>query len=347
MLRAAIALGMLILASAAPAGAEDSVRNIYLAHGQVQNAVVDPAAFITSEFRRKVAALSGGALNVGLFPDEQLGGNRDMAKLVSDGVVQSGLITVGGIAPFYPLITVTGMPFALDSAQAAYALYDGPFGRALIADMERRTNFVVLGFGDAGGLHIFTNSRHPVRSPADMAGLKIRAIPGYESLDAMIRSLGATPVKVSSREELQSLSAGIVDGQMNPASVVLSRRYDQVQTHATLTRHLYAPYVWVYNRDAFAQLSPAEQAILRQAARQAVLAGRAMSDRLDRSDRGMAGLGKRLDVYTPSPAERAAFKAICQPKVAEALSKTLGPDGVALLAQFMDAARAANGVSHR
>ena len=258
------------------------------------------------------------------------------------GVIHSALVTVGGIAPFYHQIVVTGMPFALDSPKAAYALYDGPFGRLLAEDMERRAGVVVLGFGDAGGLHIITNSRHPVRSPTDMGGLKIRSIPGYESLDAMIRGLGAIPVKVSSREELQSLGAGIVDGQMNPASVVVSKHFDQVQAFATLTDHLYAPYVWIYNRDAFARLSESEQSTVREAARQAVMAGRAMSLQLEQSQQGEDGLGKRLKVYSPSKEERAAFKAACQPMVAEALAKTLDEDGKHMLADFMEAARIAN-----
>jgi TRAP-type C4-dicarboxylate transport system substrate-binding protein len=340
--RAGFALVMLLAVAALPARAADKVVDVFIAHAQPQDANADPAAIMVSEFRRRLGELSGGTLKAGIFPDGQLGGNRDMAQLVSKGVIQSALVTVGGIAPLYPLITVTGMPFALDSIEAAYALYDGPFGQSLAADMERRTGLVVLGFGDAGGLHILTNSRRPVRSPTDLAGLKIRTIPGYKSLDAMIRGLGAKPVNVSSREEFQSLEAGIIDGQMNPASVVVARRYDQVQAHATLTGHLYAPYVWIYNRDAFIRLSAAEQEAVREAARRAVAAGRALSAQLDQSERGAAGLGKRMRIHVPSAAERAAFKASCQPAVAEALGKTLGDEGVNLLADFMTAARQAN-----
>ena len=292
MARLLIPLLMLVVAIALPARAEDVPLDIALAHAQPQDAATDPAAAIASEFRHRLGELSGGALRVGIFPDGQLGGNRDMAKLVMQGVISSALVTVGGIAPFYPLITVTGMPFALDNPEAAYALYDGPFGRALAADMERRTGVVVLGFGDAGGFHVITNSRHPIHSPADMAGLKIRTIPGYDALDAMIRGLGAIPVKVSSREEFQSLETHIIDGQTNPPSVVLGRHYYHVQTYATLTGHLYAPYVWIFNRDAFNRLSAAEQDQVREAARLAITAGRALSGRLDHSELGAAGLGK-------------------------------------------------------
>jgi len=342
MARFVISLLLLTIAATLPARAGDRPLDIVLAHAQPQDAGHNPAAAAASEFRHRLAELSGGSLRAAIFPDGQLGGNRDMAKLVAQGVIQSALVTVGGIAPFYPLITVTGLPFALDSPEAAYALYDGPFGHALAADMERRTGLVVLGFADAGGLHVITNSRHPVRSPADLAGLTIRTIPDYPPLDATIRGLGATPVKVSSREEFQSLEAGIIDGQTNPPSVVIAQHFYHVQAYATLTGHLYAPYVWIFNRDAFNRLSPAEQEQLREAARLGVAAGRALSARLDRSGQGAEGLDTHMEVYAPNPAERAAFKAATQPKVAAALTATLGEDGVRLLTAFTDAARRAN-----
>jgi TRAP-type C4-dicarboxylate transport system substrate-binding protein len=326
--------------------AEDGPIVIALAHAQAQDATADPAAAMASEFRRQLDGLSGGSLKGAIYPDSQLGGNRDMAKLVAKGVVQSALVSVGGVAPLYPPIAVTAMPFALDNPEAAYALYDGPFGQALSSDIESKSDLLVLGYGDSGGMHILTNSTHPVHSPADMAGLKIRSIPGYEALDVMIRAMGATPVNVSSREELPSLEAHAIDGQMSSAISVLSRHYDLVQGYATVTGHLYAPYVWIYNRAAFAKLSLDQQAMVREAARRAIAAGRSLSARLEVSNRGTAGLSKRMDAVVLTPDERAAFKAVTQPKVAEALDKTLGEEGVRLRADFMAAAAKAN-ASHR
>ncbi|KIL99800.1 TRAP-type transport system periplasmic component predicted N-acetylneuraminate-binding protein [Paramagnetospirillum magnetotacticum MS-1] len=333
------ALLLLALFAAPPGLAQTS---IHLAHGQPQDSSVDPAAAAASQFRRSLDELSGGTLKAAIFPDGQLGGNRDMAGLVAKGVLHSALVTVGGLAPLYPLAAVTGMPFALDRPQAAYALYDGEFGRMLAADIEARTGLVVLGFADAGGMHVLTNSRRPIREPADMVGLKIRTIPGYEALDAMIRALGAQPVKVSSREEFQALEMGVIDGQMNPPSVVLGRRYHHVQSYATLTSHLYSPYVWIYNRAAFEKLSPAEQQAVRDAARRAVAAGRDLTGQLDHSERGSDGLSRRLTVQPLTVEARQAFKAATQDKVAEVLTTRLGEDGTRMLAEFMRAAAKAN-----
>lgn len=316
--------------------------DIHLAHAQPQSADSDPAAATASAFRKSLPELSGGTLRVAIFPEGQLGGNRDMAALVAKGVIHSALVTVGGLAPLYPPIAVTAIPFALDNPEAAEALFDGPFGQAMAADIEKRTGLMVLGYADPGGMHALTNSKRPIRTPADMAGLKIRTIPGYDAMEAMIRALGAKPVKVSSKEELSSLEAGIIDGQTNPPTVILSRRYHLVQHYATLTAHLYSPYVWVFNRAAFDTLEEGQRAALLEAAKRAVAAGRELGDKVDHSEWGTAGLGRRMQVTPLGPAERAAFAAATRGPVTDALARKMGDQDAGLIADFLDAARIAN-----
>ena len=314
---------------------------MFLAHTQRQDAATIPAAAMAAEFKREVERRTAGRVKIGIFASGQLGGNRDMVRLVGRNIVQSAFVTIGGIAPLYPPIAVIEMPFALTSPEAAYRVFDGPFGRRLAADMERRTGLTVLGFGDGGGFFAITNSRHPVRSPADMRGLKIRTIPGFEPLDAMIRSLGAIPVQVSSREEFTALASGVVDGQMNPPVTVLANRYDEVQRYVTLTAHLYAPLVWIFNREALATLDAADQEAVRQAAARALSAGRTVARAIEVSELGLPALRRRMEVTVPTAADREAFKAATQPAVAEVIAKSLGEDGSRLLADFLAAANSA------
>jgi tripartite ATP-independent transporter DctP family solute receptor len=324
-----------------PAEADDkpTVKQFFLAHTQRQDPATVPAAAMAAEFKRQVEERTAGRVKVGIFPSGQLGGNRDMARLVGSNIVQSAFVTVGGVAPLYPSIAVIQMPFVLPTAAVAYRVFDGPFGQHLAKDMEQRTGLTVLGFGDGGGFFAITNNRHPVHSPRDMQGLKIRTIPGFKPLDAMIRSLGATPVEVSSREEFTALASGVVDGQMNPPVTVLANRYDDVQKFVTLTAHLYAPVVWICNHDALAGLEPADQDAVRQSAALALAAGRGVARALEASERGLPALQRRMEVTVPTPAERQAFKAASQPAVAEAIAKMLGDDGSKLLAEFMAAAK--------
>ena len=200
-------------------------------------------------------------------------------------------------------------------------------GRTASSDMEAKTGFVILGFGEPGGLQIITNSKRPILHPQDMAGLKIRSVPGLGSLDAMIRSLEAKAVKVSSREEYNALGSGVVDGQMLPTSMVLGRRFDEVQKYATLTFHLYSPYVWLFNRHAFDALSPEHRALIRDSAKAAIAQGYEAARTWENSESGLRLLRQRMKVMDLSSSQRAEFAAITQPAVKADLMKTLGHDG--------------------
>lgn len=320
-----------------PAAAAE--RQIILAHAQQQDPENDPAAAMAQAFKTALEAATGGSLSVEVFPDSQLGGNRDMAKLVEKGVIHSAIVTVGGIAPVYPLIAVAQIPFVIDSPAAAYAVFDGPFGQRLAAEIGRRTGFHVLGFGDAGGFFVLTNSKQPIRSPDDMKGLRVRTIPGFAVLDTMITALGATPVRVSSREEFTSLAAGIIDGQMNSVPVIVGRRYDEVQRHLTLTNHAYAPYVWVIGKRFFEGLGADERAAVENAARKAIAAGRDLARRIEASERGLPALERRMQVHEPTAEQRRAFQAIAQPKVTAYIAATFGDEGVGLMEAFFAAAK--------
>ncbi|MBC7951072.1 MAG: TRAP transporter substrate-binding protein DctP [Rhodospirillaceae bacterium] len=323
----------------ASANAAEPPRVIHLAHTQMQDPSQDTAAAMAAEFKREVERRTDGTVTVAIFPEAQLGGNRDLGKLVAAGTIQSALVTVGGLAPHYPLIAAIQMPFALDSAASAARVFDGPFGLALAADIEKRAGITVLGFGDSGGFHILTNSRRPIHRPKDVAGLKLRTIPGLDTLDAMIKGMGGVPVKTSSREELTALATGILDGQMNPAPVIVTRRYDEVQKYATLTNHLYAPYVWLFNAASLASLSPDQQSAVRASASQAIASGRTAAKTLETSARGLPTLRRRMEVVELSPAERAEFRAATQPPVAAAIARSLGDDGTRLLTAFQAAAK--------
>lgn len=337
MLGAAAALTLALVAGRADA--ETARATIHLAHTQLQDPATDSTAATAAAFKAEVERRTGGAVVVAIFPEGQLGGNRDLTKLVDEGVVDTALVTVGGVAARYPLIAATQMPFALDSRAAAAKVFDGPFGLGLAADIEKRTGMAVLGFGDSGGFHILTNSRRPIHHPRDVQGLKLRTIPGLDTLNAMIKGMGGVPVKTSSREELTALASGVVDGQMNPAPVIVARRYDDVQHYATLTNHLYAPVVWLFNGKALAKLPPEHQQAVREAARSAILAGRAASQRQESSDGGLPTLRRRMQVTDLTPEERAAFRAATQPAVTTAIARSLGDEGTRLLNAFLAAAR--------
>jgi TRAP-type C4-dicarboxylate transport system substrate-binding protein len=256
---------------------------------------------------------------------------------VEKGVIHSALVTLGGVTPVFKPLSVIQLPYAFASLDDANRVLDGPFGRRLADEMAASTRLRLVGFVDPAGFYILTNSDRPVHDPDEMWGLRLRAIPGSKPLEAMIRAVGAKPVRVSSREELSALATGVVDGQMNPAATVLARGFDRVQRYATLTDHLYVPYVWVFNRAFLDGLPPADAAVLRQAAEDGRRRAHQLAIAIHANDMGAQGLRKRMDVVALDAGGRAAFKAALRPPAEAAIVEEIGGNGAEWMTAFKTA----------
>lgn len=311
-----------------------AVRQIFLGHTNHQAVVADTAAAAAGVFREQVNELSQGRLRVEIVPDGVLGGNRETAALVEKGTIHSAIVTPGGVATQFPPLNVFYLPYAFSSSQHARRVMDGPFGLRLGEAMAEQTPLKLLGLVDAPGFQLITNSRREISTPEQLSGLKFRTIPGAKLLEAMFRAIGAKPVKVGSREELSALGAGVIDGQMNSSAVILSRGIDTVQKYATVSKHAYFPYIWVFNRAAFDQLPAEDQAIIQSAARIAIERAHRFALAQENSDQGISGLRRRMKVRDLSAAEQQRFQQAMQPAVEKAIAELLGESGATWLAAF-------------
>ncbi len=307
-----------------------------LAHLNAQQPFDVPSAAIAEVFKSEVEANSNGQIKVDLFPNGVLGKEPETMLQVKSGVVQSYISSSGGLASFYPLIDVTNMPFAFSSYNVGYKVYDGEFGKELASDIEKKAGFKVLGFGESGGFFAITNSKRAIKSPADMKGIKLRtmALPLHQ---AIVKALGAAPTTVAWAEVYTSLQTGVVDGQMNPLSIIAMAKFQEVQQYITLTNHLYAPYIWVINPRFYAGLTPELKKVVDDAARLAVLAGRGLSRIIDASDKGLPTLAARMKVYVPTASEMKQFREAAIPAAKEFMTAQYKKEGEAWVDKFFDA----------
>ena len=309
---------------------------IKLAHLNAQKPFDIPSAAMAAAFKSAVEANSNGKIKVKLFPSGVLGKERETMVQVKSGVVQSYIASTGGMSTFYPMIDVTNMPFAFSSYNVCYKVYDGDFGKALAKDIEKKSGFHVLGFGESGGFFIITNSKREIRSPKDMKGLKIRTMTVPLHME-IIKSLGAAPTPIAWSEVYTSLQTGVVDGQMNPISIINMAKFYEVQKYATLTNHIYAPYIWVMNAKFYNSLSPNNKRIIDDAARIAILAGRGLSRIIDSTDKGLPVLMSKMKVYVPTPAEMKQFKDATIPAATKFLQEKYGKEGKLWVDKFLKA----------
>jgi tripartite ATP-independent transporter DctP family solute receptor len=331
----ALAAALAITASAMSVTAHAD-KTIKLAHLNKNDPFDNGTGAMAVVFKSLVESGTNGAIKVEIFPDGQLGKDNEVIQQVKSGVVQSSIASVGGIASVYPMIGVLDVPFAYPNIAVTYRVFDGPFGKELAADITKKTGLEVLGFGDSGGFFAFTNSKHPIKSPDDMKGLKIRTM-GLESHKTVVSSLGGQPVAINWAEVYTSLQTGVADGEMNPIPIIKFAKFDEVQKYMTLTNHLFTPYVWVMNKAFYDSLSPQERDVVNAAAKSAIVACRGINRIIEASDRGLPALAQKMQIYAPTKAELAKFRELAQPAVKAQIAKSYGKEGEAMLADFLAA----------
>jgi len=339
--RAAVVLLAVVFAVAGLTAPALAAKTIKLHHLNKDDPFDNPTGAMATVFKSLVEAGTNGSVTVQTFPNGQLGKDAEVLQQVKAGVIESGIHSVGGFASAYPLIGVLDVPFAFPNISVTYAVFDGPFGEMLAADIEKKTGMHVLGFGDSGGFFHLTNSKRPIRDPKDMDGLKIRTM-GLDTHKAIISALGGQPAAISWSEVYTALQTGVADGQMNPIPIIAFAKFEEVQEYLTLSGHLFAPYVWVMNQKFWDRLTVSEKEVVNYAARSAIVAGRGMGRVIEASDRGLPALSRQMKVNALSAEEKAKFKAIAMPQVRELILEKFGPEGQKMMEAFLQAIASAS-----
>jgi TRAP-type transport system periplasmic protein len=190
------------------------------------------------KFAEEVGRLTNGKLKVQVFPNSQLGKERDMAEGLLIGTLEMCVVGTGTILPVWvPEIGVLDAPFIYRDNDHFYAVQDGAVGAELKSKLEAK-GMKHLGWSDIGARNM-TNNRRPLVKPADLVGLKMR-VPDSKVYVTMMKALGATVVPVNFAELYMALQQGVADGQENPPTTIRSMNYWEVQKYLSLTEHIYS-----------------------------------------------------------------------------------------------------------
>jgi tripartite ATP-independent transporter DctP family solute receptor len=186
----------------------------------------------------EAAKLTNGKLKIQVFPNSQLGKERDMAEGLIIGTLEMCVVGTGTVLPVWvPEIGVLDAPFIYRDFDHFYAVQDGAVGAELKAKLEAK-GMKHLGWADIGARDM-TNNRRPITKPADLVGLKMR-VPDSKVYVAMMKALGATVVPVNFAELYMALQQGVADGEENPPTTVRSMNYWEVQKYLSLTDHIFS-----------------------------------------------------------------------------------------------------------
>jgi tripartite ATP-independent transporter DctP family solute receptor len=338
---AAVLVAALFAVALVPVPADAAAKTIKLHHLNKDDPFDNATGAMATVFKSLVEAGTNGGIAVQTFPNGQLGKDNDVVAQVKSGVIQSGIHSVGGFASIYPMMGVIDVPFVFPSISATYAVFDGPFGQKLAADIEAKTGLKVLGFGDSGGFFHFTNSKRPITSPEDMKGLKIRTM-GLDTHKAVVTAMGGQPAVIAWTEVYTALQTGVADGQMNPVPIISFAKFNEVQKFLTLSGHLFAPYVWVMNKEFYNGLTPVEKSVIADGVKSGIVAGRGVSRAIEASDRGLAGLSKDMKVNALTPEQLVKFRNATMPEVKKIIVEKHGAEGEAMMKAFLEAVETAS-----
>lgn len=234
--------------------------NIKLAHGGSLEHQYHIGAV---EFKRLVEEASNGEIQVTIFPQGQLGGERELAESVRLGMVEIGEVAAGGgMSGFVPEMQLFGIPFIFTSREKVYGALDGAVGAELNKYMLEK-GFVNLAFCEVGFRNI-TNNVRQIKRPDDMKGLKIRVQEAKIWIEFM-KTLGAVATPIPFGETYTALQQKVTDGEENPIATIYSMKFYEVQKFVSMTGHTYEPALMIANKAWFEGLEPKYQEILKKA----------------------------------------------------------------------------------
>lgn len=223
---------------------------------------------------------SGGKWTANQAPAGALGGERDMIEGLQIGAMDMVISSTGPIGNFVPEVYALDLPFLFRDYEHARAVLDGEIGQELLAKFSEH-DLIGLAWSENGFRHV-TNSQHPIQTPEDLDGLKLRTMENQVHMKAFL-AMGAAPTPMAFPELFTALQQGVVDGQENPVTVITSSKFWEVQDYLSLTGHVYSPAVILVSPTLWNSLSDEEKGWFHEAAAAAVKATRDEVTRLEQS----------------------------------------------------------------
>ena len=302
MKRRHLLVGALACAASLSAYAADAPIVIKFSHVVATDTPKGRAA----EFFKKVAEeYTKGRVKVEVYANSTLYKDKEELEALTLGAVQ---MLAPSLAKFGPLgvreFEAFDLPFIFDGYEDLHKVTQGPVGRQILDKLEPK-GIRGLASWDNGFKSFSANT--PIRKPEDMKGKKFR-IQSSKVLDAQMRALASLPQQMAFSEVYQALQTGVVDGTENPISNLYTQKMHEVQKHLTLTDHGYLGYAVIVNKAFWEGLPKDVREQLDKAMKEATEYANSIAKKDNDDALAAVKASGRTEIYTPTKAERDAFK---------------------------------------
>ena len=227
---------------------------------------------------------TNGRYSIEVYHSAQLGEEKDTIEQTQTGVIDLNRVSMGPFNGIVPETAVPSLPYIFRSVDQMRHVMDGPIGDEILKAFEAH-DLVGLAFYDSGA-RSFYNTKKDVTSIADLKGMKFRVIQSDVFVD-MVKALGANATPMAYGEVYSALETGVIDGAENNWPSFESAKHYEVAKHYTMDEHQIVPEVLVMSKSSWDKLSPEDQAIVRQAAKDSVVKMRELWDAQEKKSRDL------------------------------------------------------------
>lgn len=240
----------------------DSGEKIVLKLGHVAN-LEQPYHLAAELFAKNVYERTNGEVEIQVFPNSQLGGQRELLEGLQLGTVDIAMTSSAVLGNFIPTAQVIDLPFMFRDSEHVYKVVDGPLADEIYAGAEQQ-GFKIISTWENGFRNIGNNVR-PVKTPEDLNGIKLRVFESQLYVD-MFELLGALPTPMAMSEVFTALQQKTIDGVENAVVQMYASKYQEVLKYLTITEHTYNPQIVIFSLDKWDKISEENQKIIMEAA---------------------------------------------------------------------------------
>ena len=256
---------------------------------------------LATKFKQSFEQKTGGKHKIDLFPNGQLGSEENTVSNAAIGTLDFSILALNNVTPFSPTVGVLTLPYVIQSVDEAKKLTMGDVGKELTANTVRDANVRIVGWAYSG-FRVLTNSKKPVKTLADLQGLKIR-VPKNEIMIASYQSWGINPSPMAWGETFTALQQRVVDGQDNPYITISAMKFNEVQKYVTNLRYVFSLEPLIVSESVFKrQPADVQKAILDAGAEASEHSYRWLLDTEDKIRKELVAKG--MQIVDPADGEK-------------------------------------------
>lgn len=310
--------------AAEPAGDEQTF-NLKLSHGLAEDHAVHIAMTAWAE---AVKEASNGTINIEIFPNATLGSEADNISQIQAGALDMAKVSAGTLSNFNAQWNAVSVPYVFNDKDHYYKVMDGEIAENLYKVTEG-DGFIGLTWLDSGARSFYTKET-AIRTPADLAGLKIRVMDSDIATN-MMTALGGNATPMSYSEIYTGMQQGVIDGAEN--NITAMRDHADVTGYYCFDEHTRIPDIVVISTSVWNSMSANQQEILKSTA---VDMTNSYKDAWAAFEDEVRAAAEEKGVEMITDVDKAAFQEACQ-SLYEDL-KTNSPDVYAVVEQIQNAA---------